>query len=207
MGSVASSEWPGRRCRPRRAEPHRCSGGDSPAHPGAWGAGVRGSVRCADESRGSRSTSPRSRQCTPQKPCPASRRPAGRLDAAPGTSERSISPRPRQPPARSHVRAGATAGGSQPARPSGRLRHPSNHRPDEAGSIRATFASVRPSFAACRRAFNSTYASAFLTSRGVGIPGIRTGLPSRASTAPAPAGQVAKIQRELPRHACHRSGT
>ena len=50
-------------------------------------------------------------------------------------------------------------------------RQPSNHRPLEAGSISACGAGPCPRFARCRRAFISTYASAFRTSRGCGVHG------------------------------------
>lgn len=93
--------------------------------------------------------------------------------ARPGTSDTSINPVRRHPIASNHDRAPATGGVSSAPTPSTepdaseRRTQPSNQRPDDAASTRATIrASATPRCAACRRAFNSTYASARRTSRG-----------------------------------------
>ena len=73
------------------------------------------------------------------------RRSLPRSAVVPGISAMSISPSLRQPTRSSHVRAAATGGGS---RSGGTVvRQPPNHRPEDAGSIRAIEGNARPLFA------------------------------------------------------------
>jgi hypothetical protein len=94
------------------------------------------------------------------------RRAAGihrRRSFAAGTSDGDTSPCRLQPMLSNRVCGTATAGescASSIATP-----QPANQRPDDAGSIRSVRSITRRSFARCRRAFISTYAIAFRTSR------------------------------------------
>ena len=83
----------------------------------------------------------------------------------PGTSVTAIRPWRRQPTLNSHVRALDT-GGSCVSNSTTRKPHPSNQRPEDAGSTRGSGSIRCLDLARWHRAFSSTYAIELRTSRG-----------------------------------------